>query len=468
MDLKHFVDLFDVMTCILSVETKEDGSYGDIRIVTGNPAYIASIEVPNEAMPQMLASKFIPNSLYQKYIPKDLNFEDFCYRCAVLKQPMHTYVHPERFDFWFNLYMLPLQSVGNIHYCTYTQTLSRNADSEQMSNTSASTAAAVLNTCIKLRGATNFQHTMEEVISDIRKIIDAQSCVVLLTDHEKRTCSILGESRNEYSVLPSMSRVLNDKFYDLTCSWKETIGGSNGLIIKNANDWQYLKDKNPLWHDSLRKEHVESLVLFPLDVNNETLGYIWACNFDVNNTVKIKETLELTIYFVASEIANHRLLERLKVLSSIDILTGVLNRNEMNNRIDSLRSGSASAIKGVGIIFADLNGLKRVNDKGGHPAGDLLLKNAAIVLQNVFVGDEIFRAGGDEFMILLSYTSEDEIKDKCSRVKTLTKQYKDVSFALGYSFQNDSSDITSALKLADQRMYEDKEKYYKEHPEQKR
>ena len=122
----------------------------------------------------------------------------------------------------------------------------------------------------------------------------------------------------------------------------------------------------------------------------------------------------------------------------------------------------------MGIIFADLNGLKRVNDKGGHPAGDLLLKNAAIVLQNVFVGDEIFRAGGDEFMILLSYTSEDEIKDKCSRVKTLAKQYKDVSFALGYSFQNDSSDITGALKLADQRMYEDKEKYYKEHPEQKR
>ena len=174
MDFKSFVDMIDVMTCVISVETKDDGSYGEIRIVDGNPPYIASIEVPNPNLPQMIASKFVPNSLYQKYIPKDLNFEDFCYRCAVLKQPMHTYVHPERYDFWFNLYMLPLQSIGNIHYCTYTQIITKNADSEQMSNTSASTASAVLNTCIKLRGATNFQHTMEEVISDIRKIIDAQ------------------------------------------------------------------------------------------------------------------------------------------------------------------------------------------------------------------------------------------------------------------------------------------------------
>ena len=468
MDFKSFVDLIDVMTCVISVETKADGSYGEIRIVDGNPSYIASIEVPNPNLPQMIASKFIPNSLYQKYIPKDLNFEDFCYRCAVLKQPMHTYVHPERYDFWFNLYMIPLQSIGNIHYCTYSQIISKNADSEQMSNTSASTASAVLNTCIKLRGATNFQHTMEEVISDIRKICDAQSCVVLLTDNEKRTCSVLGESRNEYSMLPSMNRIVNDEFYDLTASWKKTIGGSNGLIIKNSNDWDYLREKNPAWYESLKKEHVESLVLFPLDVNDETLGYIWACNFDVNNAVKIKETLELTIYFVASEIANHKLLERLKILSSIDMLTGVLNRNEMNNRIDGLRNNSSTSLKGVGIIFADLNGLKRVNDKGGHAAGDLLLKNAAMVLQNVFIGDEIYRAGGDEFMVLLSFTTEEEIKEKCRNVKALSKSYKDVSFALGYSYQNDSSGITDALRLADERMYEDKEKYYKEHPELKR
>ena len=465
MDLQSFVNMIDVMTCIISVETKADGSYGDIRIVTGNPSYIASIEHANPEAPKMLTSKFVPNSLYQNYFPTDLNFEDFCFRCAVLKQPMHTYIHPERFDFWFNLYMMPLGSEGNLHYCTYSQVVSKYADSEQMSNTSASIANDVLNTCIKLRGASNFQHTMDEVISDIRKLCDAQSCVILLTDPETRTCSALCESRNEYSMLPSMKGVLKDGFYELTESWKDTIGGSNGLIVKNRNDWEYLREKNPAWYDSLMKANVESIVLFPLNNGDETLGYIWACNFDTENTVKIKETLELTVYFVASEIGNYKLLNKLKKLSTIDLLTGVLNRNEMNNRIDSLRKGDSDEIKGLGIVFADLNGLKRVNDNEGHEAGDLLLKNAAIVLQNVFVGNQIFRAGGDEFMILMSFTNEEAIKDKLAKVKKLSKKYGNVSFALGYYYQNDSSDITNALKIADQRMYEDKAKYYLDHPE---
>ena len=468
MDLQSFVDMIDIMTCIISVESKDDGSYGEIRIVTGNPAYINSIEHANEADPQMLTSKFVPNSLYQYYFPQDLNFEDFCYRCAVLKQPMHTYIHPDRFDFWFNLFMMPLGSEGNLHYCTYSQVVSRSVDSEQMSNASTSIATDVLNTCIKLRGSMNFQHTMDEIISDIRKLCDAQSCVILLTDHETRTCTALCESRNEYSMLPSMKGNLGDDFYDLTVSWKETIGGSNGLIAKNRNDWEYIKEKNPVWYKSLMKAHVESLVLFPLVFNGETLGYIWACNFDVENTVKIKQTIELTNYFLASEIENRRLMERLKLLSTIDMLTGVLNRNEMNNTVDSLRKANSGELKGIGIVFADLNGLKRVNDNEGHAAGDLLLKNGAVLLQNVFVGDQIFRAGGDEFMVLLTFTSEDEIVEKIKRVKMLSRHYGNVSFALGYSYQKDSADITEALKLADTRMYEDKEQYYKEHPELKR
>ena len=212
MDFQGFVNMIDPMTCVISVESNGNGTYGDIRLVAGNPPYIASIESTDGSAPQMLNNKFIPNSLYQDYIPKDLNFEDFCYRCAVLKQPMHTYVHPERFDFWFSLTMLPLGSEGNIHYCTYTQVLTKEADSEQMSNIAKETATAVLNTCIKLRGSTDFKATMTDVISDIRAICDAESCVILLTDHITRTCEVLCESIKETSSLPSMEVIAEDSF----------------------------------------------------------------------------------------------------------------------------------------------------------------------------------------------------------------------------------------------------------------
>ena len=88
MDFQKFVDGFHSMTCIMSVEKLPDGKYGEIRIVTGNKAYIDSIEnMPD--VPQAFSNKFIPNSLYQNYFPQDPNFEFFIYNSAVLKKPMH-------------------------------------------------------------------------------------------------------------------------------------------------------------------------------------------------------------------------------------------------------------------------------------------------------------------------------------------------------------------------------------------
>ena len=111
------------MTCVISVEKFSDGSYGNIRLVAGNKAYVDSIENPdNVSSNQMLNNKFVPNSPYENYIPKDLNFEAAIYSCALMKKPFHTYIHPERYSFWIDMYMMPLASPDpNVGYCTYTQ-----------------------------------------------------------------------------------------------------------------------------------------------------------------------------------------------------------------------------------------------------------------------------------------------------------------------------------------------------------
>ena len=147
MDFQKFVDGFHPMTCVMSVENLGNGKWGEIRIVCGNKAYVDSIEnMPD--VPQAFLKKFIPNSKYQDYFPQDPNFELFLYGSAVQKKPMHSYVHPERFDFWFNLFSMPLDADdGKLCYCTYTQELTHEVDSERMSNISHDTATEVLNTC---------------------------------------------------------------------------------------------------------------------------------------------------------------------------------------------------------------------------------------------------------------------------------------------------------------------------------
>jgi len=286
-------------------------------------------------------------------------------------------------------------------------------------------------------------------------------------DSRQKTCRILSEAVESSEELDHLRREMMPDFYDVALSWLDTVGGSNCLIVKDQADMEYIRERNPAWYQSLMKSQVQSLVLFPLKSGDELLGYIWATNFNTVDTLRIKETLELSTYFIASEIANYILLSRLRELSTMDMLTGIMNRNEMNNRIDELREGRAE-VDLVGVVFADLNGLKKVNDRFGHEEGDRMLKNGAAVLRQVFAGDEIYRAGGDEFMILTRGMEEKELEKRCEEIKQLSAGYPHVSFAVGYCVIQDFRKIRDALKKADEMMYLDKENYYHNNPELRR
>lgn len=467
-DFQNLVDGIEAASSVMSVEVKEDGSFAALRIVAGNKAYVDSIERPAGDY-QMFHNKFTPNSIYTDYVPRDLNFEDFCYRSAVRKKCMHSYVKPPQMPVWFNMTFLPVgPSQGNIYYCLYTMEVNFEANTERMSKVSAELASAVLETCIKLRGTSDFSATMRDIIIDIRKLCRAQYCTILLMDSYEKKCTVLCEDFSEIAEPLPADRELGDDFYRIAESWENLIGSSNCIIAKNEQDMEFVKEKDRLWYDSLTETGVRNIVLFPLNFNDQLLGYIWACNFDGEQTPKIKETLELTTFILGSEIANHMLVDRLKILSSKDMLTGVLNRNEMNNYVDKLSGENGEQGKSVGVVFADLNGLKTINDEFGHGAGDNLLKNAAKALEEVFPADAIYRAGGDEFSVILLGVTEEELDEKVKELKKACKKYDHVVFAVGACVESGCRNVRNALKNADQRMYIDKRNYYEAHPEIKK
>lgn len=469
MDLKQFVNQFIPMTCIISVDKLPDGSFGNIKIVTGNDAYINAAEsYRSVGAADIFKTSFVPDSPYERYMPKDLNFEDYCYRCAVLGQPLHTYVHPERFDFWINLTMMPIISdKENTYYCTYSQEFTRKANSSLMTNLPPEIANSVLETCFKLKGSNDFDATMNSIINDIRALCGASHCCILLSDFDQRKCSVLCESLSENTNLISMYNYVNDDFFDIVKTWPDTIAGSTCLIVKDESDMAVLKERNPVWHSSLVSASTKSMVLFPLKAGKETLGFIWAINFDINNTVNIKETLELTTFFLAAEISNYQLFRRLERIGSIDMLTGVFNRNAMNNRIDKICSQGDDSMEMAGIVFADLNGLKTVNDTIGHYAGDMLLKSAALVLQKCYPECEIYRAGGDEFMVIAPDMPEAMLLKRARLFEKKAVNPAGVSFSIGCCCDT-VENIRKSMHTADERMYENKQKYYELHPEKRR
>lgn len=230
---------------------------------------------------------------------------------------------------------------------------------------------------------------------------------------------------------------------------------------------QVLKARNPIWYESLKQYDVNTLVLYPLNYGGETKGYIWVVEFDVENALMIRETLELTTYFISYAIANYQLLNRLKIMSTTDLLTGVKNRNAMNYRVRGLVDGDEPFPDQLYVVFVDLNGLKQVNDNNGHLAGDMLLKNAALILQDCFLGHDVYRAGGDEFIVFVTGMSNNEFEKKIEKLRKYSDGNEDVCMAIGYCADEGRHDIRFDMRTADERMYAEKEAYYKRFPDRR-
>jgi diguanylate cyclase (GGDEF)-like protein len=142
-----------------------------------------------------------------------------------------------------------------------------------------------------------------------------------------------------------------------------------------------------------------------------------------------------------------------------DALTQLGNRRKLMEDLErAVRRGLAG--QPATLAFFDLDGFKRYNDSFGHGAGDALLASLGSALA-VAVGDlgEAYRLGGDEFCVLLDgrYPRSDAAIAKAAAA--LSKQGSGFTVAAScgvVDIPNDASTVTSALGLADERMYADK------------
>lgn len=105
---------------------------------------------------------------------------------------------------------------------------------------------------------------------------------------------------------------------------------------------------------------------------------------------------------LALAVSNVRLRERLRSESIRDPLTGLSNRRHLEEAFDREVARSARSGSPIGIVMADLDHFKAVNDGEGHPAGDAVLREVgALLATSTRAGDLACRWGGEEFLLLL-------------------------------------------------------------------
>lgn len=149
--------------------------------------------------------------------------------------------------------------------------------------------------------------------------------------------------------------------------------------------------------------------------------------------------------------------ERLRYLSTHDILTGLYNRVYFEEELNRLEGSRQYPIS---LIIADVDGLKETNDRYGHLSGDALLRRAAEILRQACRSEDmVARIGGDEFGIVLPHSDTHVAENACQRIQNMLGTLKvgelefQISLSLGAATARNGDPLRKVLRQADKAMY---------------
>src|SRR6202163_2235989 len=153
--------------------------------------------------------------------------------------------------------------------------------------------------------------------------------------------------------------------------------------------------------------------------------------------------------------------EEVYKLAVLDPLTGLNNRRSGEQRLAEEISRAQRHGRPLTILLLDLNGLKNLNDKFGHAAGDELIRQFAARLGKAIRGSDLaVRLGGDEFLVLLPECRPDEVRHVLGRLRGVevdcNGQLIALSFSAGWTDFRPGESTEDLLKRADDALYVNK------------
>tara|TARA_Y100000780_G_scaffold226529_1_gene240462 strand:+ start:269 stop:1279 length:1011 start_codon:yes stop_codon:yes gene_type:complete len=160
---------------------------------------------------------------------------------------------------------------------------------------------------------------------------------------------------------------------------------------------------------------------------------------------------------------NHDQRERLEHLATIDPLTGIKNRRSMDQELDLAAANAERTGLPYALVLLDIDHFKRINDEHGHGVGDDVLTDlVALLKQNTRKSDQLFRYGGEEFVLLLPGVDGIGLKAVMNNLQQVLRKYMKhpggaVTASFGVALLRHGEGVDSWLARADAALYEAKE-----------
>jgi diguanylate cyclase (GGDEF)-like protein/PAS domain S-box-containing protein len=289
--------------------------------------------------------------------------------------------------------------------------------------------------------------TLKKDKARLQQYLDNSGVIIIVInrDHKiafinKKACTILGyrdeeiEGKDFFSTfIPKKTRLKLIKQFDRLMKGKlELIGKHAEMVMLN----KFGKEFTITWHTSVL-----------MDADEQITGALVSGD-DVSDYKKTECTL--------------------RDMTFIDELTGLYNRRGFLALARQHINISSRAQKDILLLFADLDGMKKINDELGHQQGDMALIDTANVLKKTFrESDIIARIGGDEFVVLAMGKGDGDVnilKERLAKNLQLHNEsegrpYK-LSLSMGVTtYQNPAAHTVNVLMAnADKLMYEQKKR----------
>ncbi len=216
---------------------------------------------------------------------------------------------------------------------------------------------------------------------------------------------------------------------------------------------------------NLRAHDVNSFHGFPLTGRRGSLGLIFIEHQLVGGfTSDLEDFAKLIAQEISLSIENVYIYDQVRFMANHDALTGIYNRMYLMNYMGQIFSKNP---KTVSVIMFDMDHFKQINDKYGHLAGDMVLKNASTIIQEMLPVGIMGRYGGEEFVVLLPEVAQkeafllaDAMRSKINEHNFITTEGVRIPVSISAGLANYpqvTDSFKGLLQLADEALYKAKD-----------